>query len=99
MLKYTVIIQPEAEADLDEAFEYLQNIQKDLGFDLLANFTDIISYLEDNPLMFQTVFENKRRAVIERFKYNVIYKIKGETVYILAIIHGKKNPKWWQKRY
>ena len=36
MTPYNVIIQPEAEADLDDAFEYLEAQKPTLGFDLLA---------------------------------------------------------------
>ena len=53
MANYHVIIQPEAEADLDEAFEYLQGVKKNLGFDLLERLTDIVIQLENNPFLFQ----------------------------------------------
>ena len=98
MAKYTVIIQPEAEADLDEAFEYLENIKPNLGFGLLAEVSDIIGLLEDNPYLFQIIEGQKRRVVVKRFKYNLFYKIKGDYVYILAILHGGKSSKWWKTR-
>lgn len=98
MTNYHVILQPEAEADLDEAFEYLQGAKKNLGFDLLEKLTDVIILLESNPFLFQKIDGEKRRAIIKRFKYNVIYKVKEQKVFIIAIIHGSKNPSWWQNR-
>ena len=74
MAQYNVIIQPEAEQDLDDAFEYLESQQKGLGFQLLAELTDILEALESAPLLFQKVYGEKRRAVVKRFKYNVIYR-------------------------
>jgi len=55
MPSYNVIIQPEAEQDLDEAYAYLEAQQPSLGFQLLADLTDTIELLEENPLLFQRV--------------------------------------------
>ncbi len=53
MSLYQVIIQPEAEAELDEAYAFFESQQAGLGFELLANLSETISLLEDNPLIFQ----------------------------------------------
>lgn len=98
MPNYSVIIQPEAELDLDEAFEYLEDQQAGLGFDLLAAFVDVIDVLEGNPLLFQKVYGEKRRAVIQRFHYNVIYIVLNQEVYILAVMHGSRDPRGWERR-
>ncbi len=63
---------------MDEAFEYLEEVKPNLGFDLLAEVSDVIELLEDNPYLFQIVDGEKRRAITKRFKYNVFYKIKNQ---------------------
>ena len=98
MTPYNVIIQPEAEADLDDAFEYLEAQKSTLGFDLLAEVVTILEILEENPFLFQKVHGEMRRAVTRRFGYNVIYVVKEKEVFILAIMHGSRNPKRWQER-
>ncbi len=98
MADYIVIIQPEAEADLDDAYNYLESRRVGLGFDLLEELAQLLSSIEDNPFLFQKIFKEKRRAIIQRFGYNIIYIINGDTIYILAIIHGSRNPKKWQRR-
>ena len=52
---YHVIIQPEAEQDLDEAYQYLEGQKTGLGFELLADLTEIVELLEDNPFLFPTI--------------------------------------------
>lgn len=98
MPNFNVLIQPEAEVDLDEAYEYLEEQKSGLGTDLLAQFVDILEILESNPHLFQKIDGQKRRIVIPRFRYNVIFIIKDETVYIIAIFHGNRNPKKWKNR-
>lgn len=98
MQPYLVIIQPEAEQDLDEAFAYLEAQRIGLGFDLLAAVADAVEVLEETPFLFQKVQGEKRRLVIQKFQYNIIYKVIDATVYILAILHGSRNPKRWEDR-
>ena len=95
---YHVIIQPEAEQDLDEAYQYLEGQRTGLGFELLADLTEIVELLEDNPFLFPTIYGEKRRAVIQRFRYNLIFKIVEEKVFILAIIHGSRDTQRWEGR-
>lgn len=98
MPSYHVIIQPEAEQDLDEAFAYYEAQQSGLGFQLLADLTETLELLEENPLLFQKVYGEMRRAVVQRFGYNLIYKVVDTDVYILAIMHGSRDPERWQDR-
>jgi plasmid stabilization system protein ParE len=98
MPAYNVIIQPEAEHDLDEAYAWLETQHSGLGFQFLANLTETIELLEENPFLFQKVYGEKRRAVVQRFGYNLIYKVVDKEVYILAIMHGSRDPEQWQVR-
>ena len=95
---YLVIIQPEAEEDLDEAFEYLESQQIGLGFELLEAIADAITILEETPFLFQKIHGEKRRLIVRRFQYNLIYKVIDSSVYILAIMHGSRNPRRWEDR-
>lgn len=72
MPNYNVIIQPEAEQDLDEAYAYLEAQQPGLGFQLLADLTETLELLEENPLLFQKAYGEMRRTVVQRFGYNLI---------------------------
>ena len=91
MPDFIVVIQPEAEQDIDEAYNYLEGERQGLGFEFLADLAQIIEMLETSPKMFQVLLGNKRRAVIRRFKYSVIYLIRDKTVYILAVFHSSRD--------
>lgn len=51
-MSYLTIIQPEAELDLDEGFEYFSTQNADLAFDFLKEITKILELLESNPYLF-----------------------------------------------
>jgi plasmid stabilization system protein ParE len=45
------------------------------------------------------VFEDVRRAVVQRFPYVVFYKIEPQQqVEVLAVFHSRRAPKSWQAR-
>ncbi len=52
MPAYRVIIQPEAEQDLDDAFAYHEAQPSGSGFQLLADLSESLKLLEENPLLF-----------------------------------------------
>ena len=93
MKKFNLIIQPEAESELDGAFDYLESKQVTLGFDLLAEVADTIYIIQENPFLFQKVELNIRRAVTRKFKYNISYVVKDLDIYVLAIQHESRNTK------
>ncbi|MEM1326358.1 MAG: type II toxin-antitoxin system RelE/ParE family toxin [Bacteroidota bacterium] len=97
-MNFQVIIQPEAEDEIDDAFHYLDSIRTGLGFDFLALLSEVIGRLEDNPFQYQKILGEKRRAVIQKFKYSVIYLINNDEVFILAVIHGSRHPRKWKTR-
>ena len=97
-MAYNVIIQPQAELELDDAYNYYDEQKIGLGFDFLEQFVDVLEILENNPFLFQKIDGEKRRAFIRKFDYNVIFVIKGNEVFILAIMHGSRSPKRWSER-
>jgi len=66
MADYNLIIQPEAEADLDEAYEYLEEQKTGLGFECLESLIDITELIEQIPEIYPEVYGNKRRAVLKK---------------------------------
>lgn len=50
---YRVIIQPDAEQDLDEAYEYMEKQKAGLGFELLEEVTSVVEVLEGTHSFFK----------------------------------------------
>ena len=98
MASYKAIIQSEAQKDLDSAYQYFEEQKPGLGFLFLETIASCVEVLEENPFLFQKVYGELRRAVILRFGFNIIFKVAGTNVYILALIHGSRNPEKWEER-
>jgi len=98
-MKYNLIISPEAEIDIQEAFEWYENQQPDLGLDFIEEVEKLIHRIEENPFMFRKVYKELRRGFINRFPYAVYFLIKQSRITINGVLHHRGNPFEWQKRY
>ena len=97
-MKYKLIIRPEAEEDLAEAFIWYEERRKGLGYDFLLQINIALRFLERNPLAFPEKYKGVRRCLIKRFPYMIFYLVEGQMVNILGVIYAGRDPKWVKKR-
>jgi plasmid stabilization system protein ParE len=38
------------------------------------------------------------RLIPQRFPYGLFYRVYGDTIVIVACMHAKRDPRWWQRR-
>lgn len=98
-MKKRLILRPEAEADLADAYHWYEDRVAGLGSEFLRSVEAVTSLIEANPQLFQIVHRGiVRRALTRRFPYGV-YFVEGErTISVIAVIHAKRNPRAWQDR-
>jgi plasmid stabilization system protein ParE len=91
-MRYKVIVRPEAEDDLKEAFSWYEDKRKGLGYDFLLQVDAGINFINRYPEIHPIEYKGTRKYVIKRFPYKIIYFIEEEKIIILAVIHGKRRP-------
>ena len=64
-------LNPEAEADLVEAFAWYEGQRPGLGSEFFAEVAQVLQRIEDTPLQHAVVQEDTRRAIVRRFPYAV----------------------------
>ena len=95
-MKKQIIIRPEAEADIQDAFLWYEQQRNGLGNDFLLCVEEALSMIGRTPEMYPRVHKNVYRSLIRRFPYGVFYIIEEDRIVILAIFHAKRNPKKWK---
>ncbi len=92
-------LHPEAENDLLDAAEfYREQADTALSQCLLTEFEYALSMLLQHPRLGALWRPGKRRYVMRRFPYSVIYTIVGEEMHILAVAHHSRRPGYWRGR-
>lgn len=97
-MKYRLELSKHIEFDLSDAVNYYAEVSQDLADDFLIEFQKTISNISNGPKHFQIIRGNTRKANLHRFPYAIFYVIKGEEVYISAIMHLRRHPNVWQTR-
>lgn len=98
-MKRPILIRPEAEADIEEAFRWYEEKLSGLGADFLEFLENGVERIADSPEIYPVVYRNVRRLLIRRFPYGIFYFASESLVTILAVFHGHRDPKGWKSRH
>lgn len=89
---------PEAKAELNEAVDYYNGCQPELGFDFAREVYVAIQNILAYPEAWMPLSKNTRRCLVHRFPYGVIYQVTGEAILIIAIMQLNRRPGYWKGR-
>ena len=93
-----LVIAPEAQQDLDEAYAWYESRRPGLGEDFLTRVDAAVQAVCRQPESKAVVFENYRRALVRRFPYAVFYEYVGNTVTVYCVFHTSRDPEKWRER-
>jgi plasmid stabilization system protein ParE len=89
---------PETITDLNEAVEFYNRRQAQLGDNFREEVYSAISRIQANPLMFKQT-EGFRRVLLKRFPYSVVFRIIDQQVIrILIIRHHRRRTEYGMYR-
>jgi toxin ParE1/3/4 len=93
-----IIIRPEADADIEDAYRWYEKQRDGLGADFLLCVEDGLARIQRNPEMYPIVYKNVYRTLIRRFPYGIFYLIEKNSIVVLSVFHGRRDPKRWKSR-
>src|SRR3990172_7357590 len=96
-MKYS--LHPEAEQDLRDAAEFYREQAGNAFSQLLfGEFERSVAILLRHPSIGALWRHGKRRYVLNRFPYSVIYVVSGEEIRIRAVAPHSRRPGYWRER-
>jgi plasmid stabilization system protein ParE len=93
-----LVIAPEAEGDIDEAYAWFEGRRIGLGEDFLVRVDACLRAICRLPEMHAVVYKGYRKALVRRFPYAVFYEYENATVTVYCIIHTSRDPERWRSR-
>ena len=96
-MSYTVVIADAAKQDLIDVIDYLHEISESYSTIFISEFEEYLTHLEEAPELFIRVRGKYRRMYLKRFKYHIIFRIDGDVVTILAVVHEHRHPDRWMR--
>ena len=93
-----LIIAPEAEFDISEAYGWYERHRSGLGEEFLSCVDACIHKIRRMPKMYARVHEQYHRALVRRFPFAVFYEYAEGTVTVYCIFHTSRDPEKWRQR-
>jgi plasmid stabilization system protein ParE len=93
-----LIIAPEVEHDLAEAYAWYEQRRLGLGEEFLSCVDACIQSVCRLPELHATVHKEYRRALVRRFPYAVFYEYSEGTVTVYSVFHTARDPQKWRQR-
>jgi len=89
---------PLARRELFEAQDFYEARAAGLGAAFLDNVETAVTRLRRQPLSGSLVEADLRHLRVRRFPYSLIYRLDEERLFIIAVSHDKRKPRYWARR-
>lgn len=97
-MTFEVRLRPETEQDLSDAAVWYEERLSGLGHQFLDEVLAALTSIAEAPLRYPIIHRNTRRALIHRFPFGVYYRIENNTIVVIAVMHGSRDPRRWKTR-
>ena len=99
MLKYTLFYTNYFEEDFNKALLWYDEISPDIGDKFQIAFNNAEQRLLQNPSAFSFLKGTKyKRILFKNFPFKMVYKIEGNALYVMALIHTARSNRFIKKR-
>lgn len=99
-MSWQVDIRPAALADIEGEAAWYEERQQGLGTVFAKTIRRAIARLSGNPLIYRVRGGRLRVRwfIPPRFPYRVVYRVDGDLVTVLAVVHAARHDREWRKR-
>lgn len=87
-----LFVDPAALNDISSAADWYDQQRPRFGDIYLLAVQDVFASIRRHPEMFPVMIDDIRRALFIRFPYAALYRIKNDTIQILAVLHQRQHP-------
>jgi toxin ParE1/3/4 len=95
----SVIFDADAEDELRAALEYYDQQRPGLGGELLTEVFEAVERIRQSPRLYAITDKNGTRGCpVHRFPYTLFYIELEESIWIAAVAHHRRRPRYWARR-
>ncbi len=87
-----------ADAEYAEAAKYYAAISSELGGRFYDEIERLVAEIRQAPSRFRVYDAPARRHFSTMFPYAVIYLEQADFIWIVGVMHFKRNPIYWKQR-
>ena len=92
-----VELHPEADAEFAAQVEYYEDRQPGLGRRFYREVIGCLDWIANHPTE-PRLRKHYRRVNLKVFPFYLAYAVEGDLVWVLAVAHGSRRPRYWVNR-
>lgn len=93
-----VIRHPEVPQELEAAALWYEERQPGLGSDFIQEYRATLGRILNEPERWRKIRDDNRKLNFRRFPYAIICSVRGDVVFLKAVMHLHRRPSYWQDR-
>ena len=97
-MNHTVVLHAEAEAEILEALEWYAERSLLAARAFVQEVTSMVVLAVRFPETWPRAVGNTRHIVFPHFPFNLVFRMKGATLEIVAVAHQRRRPFYWTNR-
>lgn len=95
---FELIFHPDIELEVKASYQWYQNQADGLGEDFLKELEIAYETIVELPNTWPKFQIGLRRFLLSKFPFSVIYKVIGNSIFVVAIMHNSRKPGYWNER-
>ena len=93
-----ITFHPDVAIEVKASYEWYQNQAEGLGDDFLSEIESAYQTITELPNTWPKFKHNYRRFLLSKFPFSIIYRLSGDKLFVVAIMHNSRKPGYWQGR-
>lgn len=87
-----------AQREFDEVVNWYQSKGNQLDTQFILDFNRTIRRMIAYPLSCTPIKTDKKRCLLSKFPYGIIFQMDNQTIIVLAVMHLHREPDYWIDR-
>ena len=84
--------------EFDEAIDYYESCAVGLGYDFSVEVHTAVERILSFPKAWPELVDEIRRCQTNRFSFGTLYSEEHGVINIIAVMHLRRDPDYWQER-
>jgi toxin ParE1/3/4 len=97
-VKYRLLVRRPAKTDVQAAARWYERQRPGLGREFVDEVDSALNRVAENPLQYQVLHRETRRAIVHRFPYAVFYRVEVNSIIVFCVSHLHRDPMPWKDR-
>jgi plasmid stabilization system protein ParE len=93
-----IVFRRAAKSEFEDAAARYDEQRPGLGEEFSIEIEQAVARAASAPERYPIVFGDIRRTVARRFPFSVYFRVRLDSMVVLAVFHGRRNPAIWQRR-